>query len=300
MSYAKMLNRLAFGIGLITLALHTWAIGSRMYLQDRPPITNLYSTGICIGWLAVVLGLILENLFRNGFGNVVGAFVGSITVLIAHFLSTDGDTMEMMRAVLDTNLWLSTHVVVVNAGYSATFVVGALGILFIVLGIVQYFTRCLSRDVFTTINLMMYGILCFATLCSFVGTVLGGIWADQSWGRFWGWDPKENGALMIVIMNALILHARWGGIVQQRGIAVLSLFGNIITAWSYFGVNMLGVGLHAYGFIPAAVWWLAVFMVANLVLAFVGAMPFMNCWKTAGVQKVSLPPPDSPVFKKRR
>jgi ABC-type transport system involved in cytochrome c biogenesis permease subunit len=95
---------------------------------------------------------------------------------------------------------------------------------------------------------MMYGVLAFATLLSFVGTVLGGIWADQSWGRFWGWDPKENGAVLIVLWNALILHARWCGLVKDRGVAVLAVFGNAITAWSWFGTNQLGIGLHAYGF----------------------------------------------------
>ena len=106
---------------------------------------------------------------------------------------------------------------------------------------------------------MVYGIVCFATLFSFVGTVLGGIWADQSWGRFWGWDPKENGALIIVIWNALILHARWGGMVRERGLMVLAIGGNIVTAWSWFGVNMLGIGLHSYGFTDAAFRWLIFF-----------------------------------------
>ena len=94
---------------------------------------------------------------------------------------------------------------------------------------------------------MLYGTLCFAIFFSFVGTVLGGLWADDSWGRFWGWDPKENGALMIVLWNALVLHARWGGMVKGRGLATLAVGGNIVTTWSYFGVNELGVGLHAYG-----------------------------------------------------
>src|SRR5207245_1574701 len=178
------------------------------------------------------------------------------------------DTMEMLRAVLDTNFWLATHVVVVTLGYASTFVAGLLGFLYIVLGV---FTPLLSHklrppgaepvanarglalakgvssesvgtDIGKALTKMVYGIVCFATLFSFTGTVLGGIWADQSWGRFWGWDPKENGALMIVIWNALILHARWGGLVQQRGMAVLAVLGNIITAWSWFGVNMLSVG----------------------------------------------------------
>ena len=109
-------------------------------------------------------------------------------------------------------------------------------------------TRSLDVDEFRTLGRMIYGIVCFATFFSFVGTVLGGIWADQSWGRFWGWDPKENGALLIVVWNALILHARWGGLVKQRGLAVLAAAGNMIVLWSWFGTNQLGVGLHAYGF----------------------------------------------------
>jgi hypothetical protein len=83
-------------------------------------------------------------------------------------------------------------------------------------------------------------------LCSFFGTVLGGLWGDDSWGRFWGWDPKENGALMIVLWNAVVLHARWGGLVRERGLASLAVLGNVIVLWSWKGVNAMGVGLHAY------------------------------------------------------
>ena len=104
---------------------------------------------------------------------------------------------------------------------------------------------------------MVYGIICFALFFSFVGTVLGGIWADQSWGRFWGWDPKENGALLIVLWNAIILHARWGGYARERGIMTMAIFGNVITSLSWFGVNMLGVGLHSYGFMDKAFWSLS-------------------------------------------
>ncbi len=106
----------------------------------------------------------------------------------------------------------------------------------------------LDADASKKLTQMIYGVVCFATLLSFVGTVLGGIWADQSWGRFWGWDPKENGAVLIVLWNALILHARWAGLVRDRGLAVLAVVGNMITAWSWFGTNQLGIGLHNYGF----------------------------------------------------
>src|SRR5205814_1539479 len=165
------------------------------------------------------------------------------------------------QAVLDTNFWLATHVVVVTLGYASTFVAGLLAIFYIFLGLS---TRLLSEklgklDVGKALTKMVYGIICFATLFSFVGTVLGGIWADQSWGRFWGWDPKENGALIIVLWNALILHVRWGGMVKERGLINLAVFGNVVTSFSWFGVNLLGIGLHAYGFMDSAFWWLLVF-----------------------------------------
>jgi hypothetical protein len=126
---------------------------------------------------------------------------------------------------------------------------------------------------------MVYGIVCFATLFSFVGTVLGGIWADQSWGRFWGWDPKENGALLIVIWNAIILHARWGDLLRDRGIMNLAVFGNIVTSFSWFGVNMLGIGLHSYGFMDAAFKWLMIFIGSQVFIILLGLLP-LNLWRS--------------------
>jgi hypothetical protein len=120
----------------------------------------------------------------------------------------------------------------------------------------------------------LYGTLCFAMFFSFIGTVLGGLWGDDSWGRFWGWDPKENGALMIVLWNALVLHARWGGLVKGRGLAILAVAGNIVTTWSYFGVNAYGVGLHAYGgSTTATAMWLLTFGATQLAIIALGLMP---------------------------
>jgi cytochrome c biogenesis factor len=126
---------------------------------------------------------------------------------------------------------------------------------------------------------MVYGILCFALLFSFLGTVLGGIWADQSWGRFWGWDPKENGALLIVLWCAIVLHARWAGMVQERGVMNLAIFGNIVTAWSWFGVNMLNVGLHSYGFMDAAFMWLVIFVLSQVFIILLGCLP-LSVWRS--------------------
>ena len=130
---------------------------------------------------------------------------------------------------------------------------------------------------------MIYGIVCFATLFSFVGTVLGGIWADQSWGRFWGWDPKENGALIIVLWNALILHLRWGGRSANAAWPTAPSSATSSPRWSWFGVNMLGIGLHSYGFTEAAFKWLVLFVVSQLLFIALGALP-LKLWKSSRPQ----------------
>ncbi|MFO0843368.1 MAG: cytochrome c biogenesis protein CcsA [Gemmataceae bacterium] len=387
-----VINRFAFWLMVLTLAIHTWALGERMWIQGRPPVTNLYSSAVFIGWACVVVCVFLEWRFRNALAAAVAGLTGFATLLIAHYLGGSGDTMEMMQAVLDTNFWLATHVTTVTIGYSATFVAGLFGTLFLWMMLVTsvmnslrsqaaagpgrvvvfflaslgagllaltmaaailfglryratrdatisptlatvtglliagaslliaayllvrrrsarpdalpYGTRFLERFAFTdesrkVVAWMIYGTVCFATLFSFVGTVLGGIWADQSWGRFWGWDPKENGALLIVIMNALILHARWGGMIKDRGMATLTIVGNMITMWSWFGTNQLGIGLHAYGFNNALVLLCRWFWVSQLVLLGFSALP-LTAWRSYAPLEIEAAPAPAPKLKGKR
>jgi len=249
---------------------HTVAIALRMYLQDRPPVTNLYSSAVFVGWAAALVGVALERWYPLGVAILGSATVGGATLIVAHNLGNDGDTMQMMQAVLDSNFWLATHVITITLGYSATFLAGAIAAAYL---IGRAVTRAITPGRERAMVRMVYGVVCFAMLLSFVGTVLGGIWADQSWGRFWGWDPKENGAALVVLINAIILHARWGGLVRARGIAALAVAGNIVTAWSWFGTNMLGVGLHSYGFMEGGPFWLAAFVGSQLLLMLLAAAP---------------------------
>jgi ABC-type transport system involved in cytochrome c biogenesis permease subunit len=271
------LGRSAFWLAAVTLVVHTWALLARMYLTDRwlVFVTNLYSSAVFIGWGSVILCLVLEVIYRNGIGTVLAAVLGSLTLLIAHHLAGTGDTLHQLQAVLDTNFWLATHVTCVTLGYTSTFVAGFLGTVYILLRVVM---RALDSKTSRTLGQMVYGIVCFAMFFSFTGTVLGGIWADQSWGRFWGWDPKENGALLIVIMNALILHARWAGLVKLRGMAVLTICGNMVTGWSWFGTNQLGVGLHAYGFNNTLATGLTIFWLVQLGFIALGLVP-IRLWR---------------------
>lgn len=270
----------AYRILLVTFLLHSAGLVARIVLSGRPPVTNLYSSAIFIGWGCILFCLIMERAHRTGLLTLIGGAAGFLTLLVAAALAGDGDTMAVLVAVLDTNFWLATHVVIVTLGYSATFLAGMLATAYIFGGL---FTPLITPAVAQRLGQMLYGVIAFALVFSLVGTVLGGIWADQSWGRFWGWDPKENGALLIVLWNAMILHARWAGLARTRGIAGMAVFGNIVTSWSWWGTNMLGVGLHSYGFIDSAVLWLGIFIASQLGIIAVASIPVRH-WRSVGVR----------------
>ncbi|MEM8947625.1 MAG: cytochrome c biogenesis protein CcsA [Planctomycetota bacterium] len=275
------LNRSANWILWFTFALHTYALVCRIYISGRPPVTNLYSSAVFIGWAAVAFALVFEKIYRFGVGNLLAAMIGFPTLFIAYGLAGDGDTFEVLQAVLDTQFWLATHVVCITLGYSTTLLAGFLGLVYVLMAHVGGQFNDEQRK---QLIRMTYGTLCFATFFSFVGTVLGGLWADDSWGRFWGWDPKENGALMIVIWNALVLHARWGAMIRQRGLAVLAVFGNVVTAWSWFGVNQMGRGLHNYGETEGITEALLIFALSQLLIMGLGSVP-EQWWRAKSTEK---------------
>ncbi len=282
--WTQPLRRASIWLLWFTFGLHTFALVSRIYISGRPPITNLYSTAIFIGWAVVLLSLILESIHKLGLANIVASVIGFITLFLAYNLSLDGDTFIVLQAVLDTQFWLATHVITINLGYAATYAAGAWGIVYI---LCTHVIPVLDQDARSKVLRTLYGTLCFAIFFSFVGTVLGGLWADDSWGRFWGWDPKENGALMIVLWNALVLHSRWGGLVKGRGLATLAVAGNIVTTWSYFGVNEYGVGLHAYGASESSTaTWLLVFAATQLAIIAFGLMP-QHWFRSSGLKTTS-------------
>ncbi len=241
---AHFMNRLASSLLFAGSLIHLLGVVLAVGISGRPPVTGLYSSFVFVTLGVVSLFLGIELFARFGIGNLLASLMGIGGLLWAWNIALGTpDTFSVMVAVLDTNFWLSTHVICISTGYVATLAAGLLGVAYL---IGANFVPWLDRATLKTMVRYIYGITCFAMLCSFVGTVLGGLWADDSWGRFWGWDPKENGALMIVLWNAVLLHARWSGLARDTGIAALAVLGNIVVTWSWEGVNQLGVGLHAY------------------------------------------------------
>jgi ABC-type transport system involved in cytochrome c biogenesis permease subunit len=220
----------------------------RCLIMQRPPITTLYETILFIGASVALFGLVAEWITKRGLGLLVAAVGGTACMFLAiQFEASEAtDTLQQLQAVLITNFWLSTHVPLINLGYAACMVAALISMIYFIQRLFGKIGPKSDEGRFLT--RVAYGFICCGLFLALVGTVLGGIWANYSWGRFWGWDPKENGALMICLMCLVILHARLGGYLREVGLHNCNLILGCIVVFSWFGVNQLGVGLHAYGF----------------------------------------------------
>lgn len=275
----KLVSWASWGFSLAGLVLVVIGLTVRCVLLDRPPVATLYETVLFITAGAVLSALVAEWATRYRIGLTAAAVMGLGGMFLAYRYeaqeaATQGDTMGGLVAVLNSNFWLATHVTTVTLGYSAGLLAALLGYAWIAAKVVN---RATNRDedlevakVMRVFARMIYGVICFGLVLSTVGTILGGVWANDSWGRFWGWDPKENGALMIVLYQLVIVHSRLGGYIKDFGVALLAGVGGAVVAFSWWHVNHLGVGLHSYGFTDGIVGNLNkyyVFVAAFTVLA---------------------------------
>jgi ABC-type transport system involved in cytochrome c biogenesis permease subunit len=247
-------------------------IAMRCVIRGRPPVTTLYETILFVTITAVLVCLFLEYVNRRRIALFLASFLGMLGLFVAYkYEMKEGvDTMPSMVAVLNTNFWLATHVTTITIGYAAGLLAGALAHVYVFARLFRF--RRSDPEFYRQLSRMVYGVLCFGLLFSILGTVLGGIWANESWGRFWGWDPKENGALMIVLWQLAILHARLGGYIRQTGLHLAAIFGGVIVVFSWFGVNLLGVGLHTYGFTSGAQGALMTFYALEAIVLLLGVI----------------------------
>ena len=238
-----LLNRVAYLLLISGTVMHGYGIFLRMQIMERPPVTTLYESVIFVSLIIMILAVLLEYFRKDGLGIFVGSVSGSVLHYVGFSYAADGDTLGMLVAVLNSNFWLATHVTTITIGYGASLMAGCVGHLYLIQEI-----RGVNSASLKSIFNNLFGITLLALFFTLFGTILGGIWADQSWGRFWGWDPKENGALLIVLWQLMMIHMRLSGLAKPKQFALGMALNNIIVALAWFGVNLLQVGLHSYGF----------------------------------------------------
>lgn len=240
--------------------LHVTGLILRIYIMARPPVATLYESVIFVGLVVVIFSIFLEARNKDGLGILIGAALGLVLHFIGSRYAADGDSLGMLSAVLNTNFWLATHVLVITIGYGACLITAVQGHLYLLI-------RAMHRDEYgkaAHLTRMMLASGLVALFFCVLGTILGGIWADQSWGRFWGWDPKENGAMLICLWLIAMLHGRIAGLFSPAVFAGGMAFLAVIVALAWFGVNLLSVGLHSYGFTENIATNLFLFVVAEV------------------------------------
>jgi ABC-type transport system involved in cytochrome c biogenesis permease subunit len=233
----------AYGAGLAALLA---GFAMRIAIAGRPPVSNMYESVIYVGAGVALFGLIFELIYRQRYILTAAAAVSTVALVLADNCPTILDpSVRPLEPVLRSNFWLVTHVMTITLSFAAFAL--ALGIANITLG---YFCfRSSDRAAINSLSRFTYQAIQAGVLLLAAGTVLGGMWADYTWGRFWGWDPKEVWALIALLGYLAVLHARCAGWVGHRGLAALAVgcFSLAVMAW--YGVNfVLGAGLHSYGF----------------------------------------------------
>jgi ABC-type transport system involved in cytochrome c biogenesis permease subunit len=218
-------KRTALSLLLTTWAFHLLLIAVRSFILGRPPVANMEESLLWAPWVAVTASLFL------GYRGAAGVAAALSLLVAGHFRAG----LEPVQAVLDSQLWLSIHVLLVVGSYGLFLLAGVMGHLYLLRGNVQV------RSLVTALYL--------GTGMLIAGTLLGGVWAAQSWGRFWDWDPKEAWAFISICVYLFWIHAYYFGLIGPRGLAIGSIVGLVAITFTWYGVNfLLGTGLHSYGF----------------------------------------------------
>jgi ABC-type transport system involved in cytochrome c biogenesis permease subunit len=224
---------------------HLYGMILRMVISGRPPVTNMYESVVWVAFGGMLFALIFEAVYRVRFFAACASALAVICLILADNVPILDGSIEPLVPVLRDNMWLTIHVLTITLGYAAFTL--AMGIGHLNLGL--YFFRPDKAGLFKTLSLFLYRALQVGTLFLAVGTLLGGVWASYSWGRFWGWDPKETWALIALLGYLAILHGRFAGWIKDFGLAIGSLVGYLLVLMAWYGVNfVLGTGLHSYGF----------------------------------------------------
>jgi ABC-type transport system involved in cytochrome c biogenesis permease subunit len=246
MSRRKMVYVLAMSIFAAAILFHGGAFALRCSITGWAPVTNMYETVIWVAMMGAIFSYVLELVYRQRTIAIGGAVVALLATVVADNMPVEfGNNIRNLTPVLRSNYWLTIHVLTIVSSYAAFALALVLGN--ILLG--QYIYGKTDPAVIRTNLLFTYRAVQIGVLLVAAGTILGGLWADVSWGRFWGWDPKEVWALIVLLTYLALLHGRYAGWIRQFGFAAGAVICFTAVVMSWYGVNfVLGAGLHSYGF----------------------------------------------------
>ena len=240
----------------------------RTYVAARVPLSSLYEIVLLVAMLLMAFeaGAFIFCKRRTFSLMVPVTFMAALMLFFAKFVLEPGDTFRPIPAVLNSSVFLTVHVFTIALGFAGMILSGVVAhVALFRASLEENRAGSLGESPRTPLDSLLYGTLVFGAVFTIIGTLLGGVWADYAWGRFWGFDPKECGALFVILWAMLLLHLRAGRLVDPHAFALLNCFNVIVTFLCWFGVNLLGVGLHSYGFQNGTAVWLALFVAVDVL-----------------------------------
>jgi len=255
------------GLGLVILGTVEQLLGLslRVVILGRPPVSNTYEALLWMGLVSIGVGSIAQVINRKSWYLFAATVAAELSVLFAMLVPL-ADQTNTLPPVLRSNYWLIIHVMTIVASYAVLMLAAVLAHVYL---FKHTFFRTPSGQrsgrshplVVQTYRAIQIGVLLLT-----IGTILGGVWAADSWGRFWGWDPKETWALISIVLYFTMLHARHIGWLRDFGLAVAAIVGFMAIVWTFYGVNyVMGTGLHSYGFGSGGEFWVGLWALIETV-----------------------------------
>lgn len=220
---------------------HTGGILLRVVLAGRPPVSNFYETMLWIQFVAVAVSLVFEWIYRVRTFALSSSILAALVLSLSEYVPLD-PSLSPVVAVLHSNLWLAIHVLTIVASYGA---IGLAGVLAHLYGW-RYLASGGGAEELVSLEQFLYRAIQVGVVLLAAGIMLGGVWANASWGRYWGWDPKETWALITLLWFLAALHGRFAGWLRGVGLALATIGGLFLLLMTYYGVSFYLVGLHSY------------------------------------------------------
>ncbi len=286
------LSRLTLRKPLIIIALlataagvaeHIMGISLRVAILHRAPVSNTFESLLWMGLVGIAVASVAQAFSRKSFYLFAGVCAALVSVLFAGLVPLT-DRTNSLPAVLRSNYWLIVHVLTIVASYGVLAVAAVLGhvylareVLFAKRGSTPKLSKLSHPLILQTYRAIQIGLFLLTA-----GTILGGVWAADSWGRFWGWDPKETWALISIVVYFAVLHARYIRWLEDFGLAAAAVLGFVVIVWTFYGVNyVMASGLHSYGFGSGGEIWVGLWAAAELVFLAACKMKHASVQKTA-------------------
>jgi cytochrome c-type biogenesis protein CcsB len=257
------LRNIGVAVAILGLAFQASGIVMRCLIAGRPPVTNMYESIIWVSFAVSFFGMIFFARYRTPVYLLAALPVTLIALLLVHQMPMAmPSSIDPLVPVLRDNFWLTIHVLTITLSYAAFAL--AMGFGHILLW--RYARNPAAASADAPMHFWLYRVLQLGVLLLAAGTILGGVWANYSWGRFWGWDPKETWALIALLCYILTLHGRLAGWWTEFGLVVASVVCFLAVLMAWYGVNfVLGKGLHSYGFGIGGETYVATFVIADLL-----------------------------------